>query len=147
PCDVRTRACQRSVFEATAATRQQRGAYPPPVRIITREQLAQEYREQLAADAERPESEAEAALRQMQRGLALLGLLPAEQSFEEAFVDQAVDSIAAYYSSFSKRITIIADSAEDEGEATFTLSHEYVHALQDQREDLSALRERFVAES
>lgn len=147
PCDVRTRICQRSVFEATAETRQQRGARPPPVRIITREQLAREYRDQLADDAEQPASEDDVALRQMQRGLALLGLLPTEQSFEEAFVDQAVESIAAYYSSFSKSITIIADAAEDEEEATFTLSHEYVHALQDQREDLGALRERFAAAS
>jgi hypothetical protein len=144
PCDVRTRVCQRSVFEATAETRQQRGARPPPVRIITRTQLAEEYRDQLERAADEPENENDVALRQMQEGLSLFGLVPTEQSFEEAFVDQAVESIAAYYSSYSKSITIIADAAEDEDEATFTLAHEYVHALQDQREGLGVLRDRFV---
>jgi hypothetical protein len=144
PCDVRTRVCQHSVFEATAETRKQRGARPPPVRIITRARLAEEYRDQLEREAQQPEDESDVALRQMQEGLSLLGLLPTDQSFEEAFVEQAVESIAAYYSSYSKSITIIADAAEDEDEATFTLAHEYVHALQDQREDLAGLRERFV---
>jgi hypothetical protein len=144
PCDVRTSVCQRSVFEATAKTRLQGGARPPPVRIITRAQLAQEYRDDLAWAAEQPETEADIALRQMQQGLALLALLPRDQSFDEAYVDQAVESIAAYYSSRSRSITIIADAAENEDEATFTLAHEYVHALQDQREGLGTLRERFV---
>jgi hypothetical protein len=83
----------------------------------------------------------------MQQGLALLALLPRDQSFDEAYIEQAVESIAAYYSSRSRSITIIADSAENEDEATFTLAHEYVHALQDQREGLGALREKYVTET
>jgi hypothetical protein len=144
PCDVRTRACQRSVFEATAAVRQQRGARPPPVRIISRAQLAEEFRSELALRQDEPEDEATIQVRKTQQGLALLGLLPSEQSFDEAYIEQAVESIAAYYSSTAQDITIIADEAEDERYATVTLSHEYVHALQDQREGLVALRREFV---
>jgi hypothetical protein len=149
PCDVRTRACQKAVFIATAQARGQQGARLPPVRVITRKQLAEELAEAVAAQAGRRD-EAEARLsRQEQQAMALLKLMPAPdvQSSDDAYVEQAVSGIAAYYSSFSKDITVIADQAQDPDNGTFTLSHEFVHALQDQREDLTLWRKPLMKTS
>jgi hypothetical protein len=145
PCDVTKRACQRAVFRATAQSRGQTGAEIPPVRVITRAQLGAELRastdngNQQRDDAQALEHE------QWQRALSLLGLLPppAKQSADEAYVEQGIATIAAYYSHGSHDVTVIADQTKDLNDATVTLSHEFVHALQDQRESLSQLQRTY----
>jgi hypothetical protein len=97
------------------------------------------------AAAQRSEAEAALASRS-QRGLSLLGLMPEPdtQSADDAYIAQSVASIAAYYSHSSHDVTVIADQAADPRDATITLAHEFVHALQDQREGLSRLSEKYV---
>jgi hypothetical protein len=106
----------------------------PEVRLISREQLADEYR--AAFDQAGPDL----ALDRWSLAMTLFELMPREQSFDDAFIDSAVASVAAYYSSASKDITVVEDSATTLDDGTFFLSHEFVHALQDQREGLRALQ-------
>ena len=149
PCDVTKRACQKAVFKATAAARGQDGALLPPVRVITRKQLADELRRDVDDSAAMRDEVQALKGRQSQQAMALLHLLPepAEQSSDDAYVEQAAAGIAAYYSSYSEDITVIADQAEDHDTGSFTLSHEFVHALQDQRENLSEWRKPLVETS
>jgi len=149
PCNVSSRACQKAVFRATAAARGQPGAQLPNVRVITRKVLAEELQSEFDDSASMLDVAEALRGRQSQQAMALLHLMPepAEQSSDDAYVEQAVNGIAAYYSSYSKDITIIADQAEDVENGTFTLSHEFVHALQDQRVGLNAWRKPLVTTS
>ena len=133
PCDIRRTACRCTVFSLTRRVRGQSNARLPSARVITREQFARETR---ADSAGRTPSEGEKVY---QRSLQLLGLLPTETSLDDAETEAQIGGVAAYYDSKDKRITIIDDSAEEETEGVFTLSHEYVHALQDQREGIDRL--------
>lgn len=145
PCDVARRACQRAVFAATAKSRDQPDARLPAVRVITRAQLAAELRASVEGQTnELPPDEA-LKQEQSQRALALLGLLPppSKQSADDAYIEQSVATIAAYYSHASRDITVISDQTRDYEDATITLSHEFVHALQDQREGLSRLQREY----
>jgi hypothetical protein len=146
PCDISSRACQRSVFRATAETRGQSDARLPRVRVISREQLAAELRASVEHQSDERDPDQLRAEEQGQRALSLLGLLPppAKQTTGEAYVEQSVATIAAYYSHGSRDVTVIADQTEQKDDATITLSHEFVHALQDQRDGLSGLRQRYV---
>jgi hypothetical protein len=146
PCDVRERACQAAIFAAVAETREQEDARLPQVRVISRAQLLSELRAAFGRDAD-TRSAAQASLAdRTQRGLSLLGLMPepSEQSADDAYIAQSVASIAAYYSHASHDITVIADQVESRSDATLTLAHEFVHALQDQREGLSRLQQRYA---
>jgi hypothetical protein len=149
PCDVRQHACQRAIFRAVAQTRDQQDAEMPPVRVISRDQLADELRSALAESVDE-QSEADALLGdQKQRGLALLGLMPepSTQTADEAYIAQSVATIAAYYSHSSHDVTVIADQAQERDDATITLAHEFVHALQDQREGLGRLQQKYAHSS
>jgi hypothetical protein len=128
PCDIRSTACRCSVFEATKDIRNQPNATLPPARVITRERYAAETR---ADSAGRMPSEADHVY---QEALKLLALLPTGMSLDEAETEAQISGVAAYYDSREKKITIIEDAAEEQADGVFTLSHEYVHALQDQRE-------------
>ena len=138
PCDIRERACQKAVFRATARARGQYSADMPRVRLISRARLEEEYRQGF------DQQEADPALERWTNALRLLELLPKAQSFDDAFVDSAVANVAAYYSPGNKSITIVEDSATSEEDGTFYLSHEFVHALQDQREGLLELQEAAI---
>lgn len=146
PCDITERACQRTIFRATAAARGQSKAKMPPIRVISRDQLADELRAAVSMSSGELDPGEATQQRQGQTALSLLGLLPppAMQSADDAYVEQSVATIAAYYSHVSHDVTVISDETEDRDGATITLSHEFVHALQDQREGLSGLRSDFV---
>lgn len=135
PCDIRGAACRRAIFELTARVREQPGATLPPSRIITRAQFADETRASVGTGM--PSRQA----RQREEGLRVLALLPASSSVEEEVAESSISGVAAYYSPRDKAITIIDDAAEDLVEGSLTLSHEYVHSLQDQREGLAKLSE------
>jgi hypothetical protein len=145
PCDVAKRACQQAIFRATAESRGQTGAKLPPVRVITRDQLGAELRAAVEGGTQQSDPAQVLAQTQWQRSLALLGLLPlpAEKTADEAYIEQGVSTIAAYYSHGSHDVTVIADQTLDLDDATVTLSHEFVHALQDQRESLSHLQSTY----
>jgi hypothetical protein len=62
----------------------------------------------------------------------------------EAIIDDDVESVAAYYSSWSRAITVLAaEDDEDRVDRMATLSHEFTHYLQDLTEPdgLAGLRE------
>lgn len=140
PCDIREASCRDAVFALTACMRGQRGAEPPPSRIITREQYAMETRSEVAQS-----QSTTSRVRDVYEGaLKLLKLLPSDTSLGDATADSNIEGVAAYYDTRNKQITVIADvisemkrDALERG--TFTLSHEYTHALQDQREGLASL--------
>jgi hypothetical protein len=146
PCEITRRACQEAIFRAVVETREQTNATVPGVRVITRAQLADELRTSVEQEAaQRSLADTELA-NPTQRGLSLLGLMPEPdmQSADDAYIAQSVASIAAYYSHSSHDVTVIADQAADLDDATITLAHEFVHALQDQREGLSRLSQKYV---
>jgi hypothetical protein len=149
PCDVRTRACQRAVFSFTKRARGQDDATMPPIRVITRVQLEEELRAGLAQENEGVDEEKKTRDTQDQLAMSLLGFLPppAEKSSDEAYVQQSVQNIGAYYSTATQDITVIADQVNDERSGTVTLSHELLHALQDQREGLNKWREPLISSS
>jgi hypothetical protein len=136
PCNIAEDDCRRAIFGLTARLRNQRQARMPPSRIITREQYAQETRQEIAMQMSRPID------RQYEASLRLLKFLPEGSSAGEAMAESNIAGVAAYYASDTKAITIVSDVAEDEDDGSLTLSHEYTHALQDEREGLQALAER-----
>jgi hypothetical protein len=117
------------------------------VRVISRDQLEAELRASFEHEGDTRDEDEVRRAEQGQRALSLLGLMPppSEQSADDAYIEQSVATIAAYYSHGSKDVTVIADQTKDKENATVTLSHEFVHALQDQRDGLSDLRQRYVA--
>lgn len=156
PCDVREASCREAVFKFTACMRGQPDAKLPPNRIITREQFAEETRAQNAAQAaaSKPEDKRVSAI--VADSFRLLAFLPENVSVGDSDADASIEGVAAYYHHLDKAITLISDSVDVKplpgesaadtkrrGQATAlnTLSHEYVHALQDQREDLTKLTE------
>jgi hypothetical protein len=144
PCDVREEACQEAVFRATASARGQPDASLPRVRIISREQLEEEVRMDSAERAGELDESTKLEEQQDQAILALLNLVPGdERVFEEAQIEQIV-GYAAYYSPLDDDITVVADNITSDRSGTYILSHEYVHALQDQREDIIGLHEAFA---
>jgi hypothetical protein len=130
-CSIASAHCQQQIFAATACVRGQPDATLPPVRMITRD----EYAAELRVDAP---AEDDFGTRVWGTGLGLFGLVPREQSLQASDIEQQVASIAAFYRRDQKNVTIISDTSLDPTRAALTLSHEFVHALQDQREGLQA---------
>lgn len=133
PCNIREAACRCSVFEETKRVRNQPEGRLPPARVITREQYAAEVR--AGSGGRAPSEDAQV----YQAALKLLALLPTETSLDDAENQAQIDGVAAYYEPDEDKVTIIDDAAEKPEDGVFTLSHEYVHALQDQRERISEL--------
>jgi hypothetical protein len=136
-CTISQTSCQRVIFAATACQRGQSGAHMPSIRALTRAQYAEELR------AEASDEDDFGALA-WGRALGLLGLVPREQSLEEASIAEQVSSVAAFYSRGTRQVTIIVDSERDAYSNTLVLSHEFVHALQDQREDLDGFFDSYA---
>jgi hypothetical protein len=136
-CDIRGRTCQRLIFDATADAREQPDAERPPVRTISLDELEVEYR--AAVDDAELRTERQAA---WDAALQLLGLLAADTEIVEAVVNDTLDTLQAYYDDDAQRITIVDRGEPDTPEeALFTLSHEFAHALQDQRGQLGQFRD------
>ncbi len=138
PCDISSARCQAEIFRATACERGQPDATLPKVRVITRKTLRAELETGAASYAPTAQDQA------WERASQLLQLLPPDQGTDGASVDLLAVGIAAYYSSASKSITVIDDAAQDKDTGSFTLSHEYMHALQDQREGFANLNRQHV---
>jgi hypothetical protein len=133
PCDIRDNYCRRAIFRLTAQVRGQAGAKLPPSRIITRQQFAQETRAALAANMQSREAKL------FEETLRLIKFLPPDSSIGEAMAEANIGGVAAYYDPNTADITIIDDAAESLSSGSLTLSHEFTHSLQDQREGLGAL--------
>lgn len=131
-CDITTSGCQRGIFESVAERLGQESTSIPRIRTISVEEFAQEVRGGVDDDdlvGDDPET----------RGLRLIGFLPdTAQSATETAIELRIASIAAYYSSGSTSITVI-DRDYQEGVAQEILAHEFVHALQDDRQGIRAI--------
>jgi hypothetical protein len=133
PCDIRDVACRRAILILTARVRNQQNVVLPLSRIITRQQFANETRAELARSGQTRQGLL------FEESLRLVDLLPRDSSLDEAMAQAEIAGVAAYYQPADLTITIIDDAAEDAYGGSLTLSHEYVHALQDQREGLAQL--------
>lgn len=131
PCDIRDARCRSAIFTLTAQMRGQSHAKIPPTRIITRAQYATETRaDVMPSAADRNDQVRDAAFR-------LLHFLGSGTSLSDALADSSIADVVAYY--HEKTITIIDDAADEQSSGSLTLSHEYTHALQDQREGFDNL--------
>jgi hypothetical protein len=136
-CDIRRADCQNDVFRATVCAREQDGASLPPVRSISRQELEVELRRDLAEDPDGMPVAWEAAFQ-------LLGLIPNEP-LGDLLIESTLANVAAFYRDDTGQITVIEDSSLDWERGAWILSHEYVHALQDQAVDLSAFSRQWTA--
>ena len=134
-CDAARSDCQARVFSATACAREQTGASMPPIRTITAQEFATELRQSI-------EAEPNAQPDPWEQAAKLLGLSPPELPLSDVLVDDLVSNVVAFYDPETKRVSLIAEHAGDAESATFVLSHEFVHALQDQASDLTAFHDQ-----
>ena len=133
-CNIATSDCQRSVYYAVVRLRGD-GWDPfdglPPIQTIT---LAR-YRKELTSeqDTAKPSMPSAApAFDPWSDALQLLGLLKKSSSASQASVDSQVNNVAAFYSSATRKVTVIdrGDARDDRSDTTL-LAHELVHAFQD----------------
>jgi len=108
----------------------------PAIRSITSTEYAAELRQRLAESGTSVPLQWESAIR-------LLKLAP-NTPINEVIVDSTVSNIGAYYSTEDKRVTVIEDSTVDQESASWLLSHEFVHSLQDRSVDLKAFEEQWT---
>ena len=105
-----------------------------PYEFISRQQFTDDLIE--IAFAEVPEEIRDAEERMLKR----LGLIPQEADLEQLYIDLYGAGVLAYYRDDVKRFYII-ETGEPFGPGDkVTVSHEYVHALQDQHFDLTGTR-------
>jgi hypothetical protein len=140
PCDIAKSACRDAVLELTACIRG--SELPPqiPVRTITSDQLRME----LQARA----SELGLQASPWDTALMRLGLLAPNTSSVEQVIEQAVQSVTAFYEHDPQRVTLIDSVASmDPSQQMFLLSHEYAHYMQDLEVGLAKLRKQYSASS
>ncbi|HKP62524.1 MAG TPA: hypothetical protein VJV78_37575 [Polyangiales bacterium] len=101
---------------------------------------AKEFGEVLRADAEERDAEDSP----WDDVLQALSLLPPGESSLEASIEEAADSVAAFYDPETKEVTVITDAGampSDPRDRAYVLSHELTHALQDRAHDLKKRHE------
>lgn len=134
-CDTLDDGCQARVFETMKCLRQMPDAVMPPVRVLTSAEQLAEFQAGIAEDPEDVKSRIV-----MERALLLLHLAEKGELAPDNQAQVFVDTTAAYYSHDTGLVTLSAqegDKPRDLESETLTLSHEFVHALQDQDVDLS----------
>jgi hypothetical protein len=133
-CDVTSADCQSNVFGLVKCIRQTDTGTLVPVVTITAEQ----YRALLVQSTSGVNAD---DLTRQENALVLLGLASPGDLTITNQIDVLVNTVAAYYSSDDKTITIITGSTSltpsQRRSATATLGHEMVHMLQDQEHGLS----------
>lgn len=132
-CDIRMTDCQRLVFDQMRCLRGDEDVdRRPRVSVISVGELRREL-ESAVGDSE-PDPE----LEQVYAGLAVLGLLDVDDTSVDSQVDFRLDALLGFYSHDSKAIVVVDHGVPlDDEQATTTLGHEYVHALQDADFDLA----------
>lgn len=136
-CDTLDEACQAQVFETMKCLRGMPDAVMPPVRVLTSAEQLAEFQQDFVEDAEEVKSRIV-----MERALVLLHLAEKDELSPDNQAQVFVDTTAAYYSHDTGLVTLSAqesDEPRDLESETLTLSHEFVHALQDQDVDLGNL--------
>ena len=157
-CDVRKTKCLQQILDAVICVRGTPGVLPE-VRTLTES----EYREELEAESEpkdagtrldgdedagvddagTPSQALDAKPDHWSVGLQLLGLLAPDTDSQTASTKSSVTSVAGFYSSIDRRITLIDRGVPlDDPDIQRNMAHELVHALQDQDLGLYELRTR-----
>ena len=135
-CDTLDDLCQARVFETMKCLRQMPDAVMPTVRVLSSAEQLAEFRSDFTEDPEAVKSRIVT-----ERGLVLLHLADAGELSPDNQAQVFVDTTSAYYSHDTGVVTLTAQEGDDPRDLeseTLTLSHEFVHALQDQDVDLSA---------
>ena len=129
-CDTLQEACQTRVFETMKCLRQMPDAFMPPVRVLTSAEQLAEFQGEITEDAAAVKAQIVT-----ERALLLLHLAEKGELSPDNQAQVFVDTTAAYYSHDTGVVTLSAqegDEPRDLESETLTLSHEFVHALQDQ---------------
>jgi len=143
PCNIATEKCQEDIYYALLRLRGD-GYDPfagvPPITTIPLEkyrsdlQAAADAREKARRDnpATEPDPDAPTPVDPWDFALQVLGMVTPKKSSGQAAVDNQVSTVAAFYSSRSRSVTVIDRGFErDDFFDTGLLLHELTHALQD----------------
>jgi hypothetical protein len=101
--------------------------------ILTEDEVRTRIEEQFRKD--NPEDEI--AIRE--ETLTALGLLPADASLGDLYVDLLGSQVAGFYDPETKEMVVVSRSGEIGGTEKTTFAHEFTHALQDQSFDLDGI--------
>ncbi len=104
-----------------------------PFRVLTEDDVRARFESEL-------DDENRADLRESQALLALLGVIDPGIDLEKLFIDLNAEQIGGFYD-LEEQAFYLVDRGESTASDQMTVAHEYVHALQDQHYDLSALKE------
>jgi hypothetical protein len=134
-CDIGDPKCQQKLLSLAACMRGSRDAVLPPVTHVTQDEFRTQLEEQVAMNEPNPDDQ------HFDAAFELLGLAEPGGLDVDASIDQAVESIAAFYRDDSDDIVMIDRDDVDPQAGSAILLHELVHALQDQESDLTAYLE------
>jgi hypothetical protein len=129
-CDTLDETCRSRIFATMICLRHMPDAVMPPVRVLTSAQQLAEFQAGFSEDADDAANNLA-----MERALQLLQLAEKGELSPDNQAQVFVDTTAAYYDHTTGVVTLTAqegDEPRDLESETLTLSHEFVHALQDQ---------------
>ncbi|MDD3717741.1 MAG: hypothetical protein PHP28_03640 [Actinomycetota bacterium] len=118
------------VFEETVSVRGLDADPNIPVNYLTREELEARMLEDFAED--NPEEELEDA----QGIMVMLGFIEPDLDLEDFYIAMLTEQIAGFYDPEDNGLYLISESQSMSAMDRYTLSHEFVHYLQDQNFDL-----------
>ncbi|HKU38888.1 MAG TPA: hypothetical protein VJR89_12095 [Polyangiales bacterium] len=135
-CDIADRECAQGILELTACIRGDDVPELPKINRVTAAQFGALLRAEAEERGQGP-SPWDPVLR-------ALSLVPSGATSIDAAIDEAVQSVAAFYDSETKEVSVIEDAAGMPAaprDRAYVLSHELTHALQDRAHDLTQLQE------
>jgi hypothetical protein len=139
-CAISDEKCQLAVLELTACVRDDKSPPLPPIRSLSRAQLASELSRMAESvsdeagsgtESDPVVSSAQGASRAAEQALVALHLVTGETSLSDASVAEQAGSIAAFYRAEEKDVTVVSDTTMDPRQAMNVLAHEFTHYLQD----------------
>jgi len=131
PCDVLSTDCQTRLLALAACLRGSSPGDLPPVSRMTEAEFAQLLMAELLAEEPPPN------LKQLEAGLAMLGLVAPGAFAPSTMATAQASRVAGFYRDDVNDIVLIDRGAPvDDINVNGTLLHEFVHALQDREQDL-----------
>lgn len=118
------------VFTETESIRGLQADPNIPVNYLTRDELEQRMLEDFAED--NPEEDIQDA----QDIMVMLGFIEPDLDLEEFYIDLLTEQIAGFYEPEDDSLYLVSESQSMSAMDQYTLSHEFIHYLQDQNFDL-----------